>query len=75
MVDIEPFQLWQDSHYISEEDTHSPFYGKEYNDYVVENMVYNYYIHPRWDFFLALKRCMPKFYLLNMKMARLLLSL
>ena len=51
MVDIEPFQLWQDSHYISEEDTHSPFYGKEYNDYVVENMVYNYYIHPRWDFF------------------------
>ena len=51
MVDIEPFPLWQHSHYISEEDTHSPFYGRAYNDFVTENMVYNYYIHPRWDFF------------------------
>jgi hypothetical protein len=51
MVDIEPFPLWRDSHYISEEDRHSPFYGRAYNDFVTENMVYNYYIHPRWDFF------------------------
>jgi hypothetical protein len=51
MVDIEPFPLWRDSHYISEDDRRSPFYGRAYNDFVTENRVYNYYIHPRWDFF------------------------
>jgi hypothetical protein len=51
MVDIEPFPLWRESHYMSEEDIKSPFYGKEYNDLVTENTVYNYYLHPRWDFF------------------------
>ncbi len=51
MVDIEPFSLWRESHYISEEDDHSPFFGKAYNDFTTENTVYNYYLHPRWDFF------------------------
>ena len=51
MVDIEPFPRWRESHYISEEDKHSPFYRRTYNDFVAQNMIYNYYIHPRWDDF------------------------
>ena len=51
MVDIEPFYKWRDQYYISEDDSNSPFYGREYSDFTTENMVYNYYIHPQWDFF------------------------
>jgi hypothetical protein len=51
MVDIEPFYRWRDEFYTSEEDERSPFYGRTYNDMVAENTIYNYYIHPRWDYF------------------------
>lgn len=51
MVDIEPFYKWREQFYISEEDNHSPFYGRTYSDFTTENMVYNYYLHPQWDFF------------------------
>lgn len=51
MVDIEPFFKWREQFYISEEDNHSPFYGRSYSDFTTENMVYNYYIHPQWDYF------------------------
>ncbi len=51
MIDIEPFEKWRERFYISEEDNHSPFYGREYSAFSTENMVYNYFIHPQWDFF------------------------
>ncbi len=51
MVDIEPFYRWRESHYISEEDERSPFFGRTYNDFSSENMVYNYVLNPYWDYF------------------------
>lgn len=50
MQDIEPFDNW---HYLytSENDELSPFYGREYSEFVFSNTVYNYYIHPLWDEF------------------------
>jgi hypothetical protein len=51
MIDIEPFYKWREQFYISEEDSNSPFYNKTYSDFTTENTVYNYYIHPQWDYF------------------------
>lgn len=48
MQDIEPFDNWHYL-YISEEDEHSPFYGREYSQFEFINTIYNYYIHPLWD--------------------------
>lgn len=48
MHDIEPFYAWEDL-YNASLDEKSPFYGKEYSDLICTNVVYNYYIHPRWD--------------------------
>ncbi len=50
MQDIEPYDNW---HYLytSEEDERSPFYGREYSEFVFTQTVYNYYIHPQWDEF------------------------
>jgi len=50
MQDIEPYFAWRDL-YISSEDDLSPFYGREYSEFVYTNTVYNYYIHPQWDDF------------------------
>jgi len=50
MHDIEPFHLWQDR-YIVSEDKHSPFYGKNYDEFHYTNTIYNFYIHPQWDDF------------------------
>jgi hypothetical protein len=47
---IEPFYNWRHI-YISEEDKHSPFYGREYSEFEFSQTVYNYYIHPQWDDF------------------------
>ncbi|HPS83418.1 MAG TPA: hypothetical protein PLA88_03815 [Bacteroidales bacterium] len=50
MHDIEPFYNWRHL-YISEEDSMSPFYGREHSDIYFTHTVYNYYIHPQWDDF------------------------
>lgn len=50
MHTIEPYYKWQDD-YSSVEDEQSPFYGREYNEFEYTNLIYNYYIHPHWDFF------------------------
>ncbi len=47
---IEPFFNWRHQ-YIVEEDKLSPFYGTKYNEFEYTNKVYNYFIHPQWDFF------------------------
>lgn len=50
MHDIEPYYKWRDD-YISSEDDRSPFYGKEYSEFEYSDTIYNFYIHPQWDFF------------------------
>ncbi|MEY3419966.1 MAG: hypothetical protein RIR48_246 [Bacteroidota bacterium] len=50
MHDIEPWWGWRDE-YAAENDHKSPFYGREYNEFLFTNKIYNYYIHPQWDFF------------------------
>ncbi len=48
MHDIEPFYSWEDL-YNSADDERSPFYGRDYSEMICTNVIYNYYIHPRWD--------------------------
>lgn len=50
MHDIEPFFRWRDD-YIASEDRRSPFYERTYDEFRFTRKVYNYYIHPQWDFF------------------------
>ncbi|MEM8526173.1 MAG: hypothetical protein AAGG68_16150 [Bacteroidota bacterium] len=50
MHDIEPHYHWRDE-YISAEDERSPFFGRQYSEFQFSQKVYNYYIHPQWDFF------------------------
>ncbi len=50
MHNIEPFYNWRHI-YVSEEDSHSPFYGRTYSEFEFSQAVYNFYIHPQWDDF------------------------
>jgi len=50
MHDIEPFYNWRHI-YVSEEDERSPFFGREYSEFQFTQTIYNYYIHPQWDYF------------------------
>jgi hypothetical protein len=49
MQDIEPFYNWREL-YIASEDVRSPFYEREYSEFEYTHTIYNYYIHPQWDF-------------------------
>jgi hypothetical protein len=48
--DIEPYYNWIHI-YSAAEDELSPFYGREYSEFMFTHAVYNYLIHPQWDFF------------------------
>lgn len=50
MQDIEPFFNWRHI-YVAEEDKKSAFYQRKYDEFTFSQTVYNYYIHPQWDFF------------------------
>ncbi|WP_346236662.1 hypothetical protein ABDK00_014465 [Niabella insulamsoli] len=50
MHDLEPYYNWQHI-YVSEEDERSPFFGTEHSQFEYTDTVYNYYIHPQWDYF------------------------
>ncbi|MBL0310713.1 MAG: hypothetical protein IPP77_13875 [Bacteroidetes bacterium] len=50
MHEIEPYHYWRD-YYISAEDKLSPFYNRRYSEMEFSNQIYNYLIHPQWDFF------------------------
>jgi hypothetical protein len=50
MQDLEPYYSWKEM-YTAAEDELSPFYGREYSEFVYSNTLYNYYIHPQWDDF------------------------
>lgn len=48
MHSIEPYYRWRDL-YIASEDFRSPFYGREYSEFVFTDSVYDHAIHPQWD--------------------------
>ena len=50
MHDIEPHFQWRDR-YRAEDDSASPFYGRQYSEFSYSNKVYNYLLHPQWDEF------------------------
>lgn len=50
MHELEPFYNWRDE-YMSSEDSKSPFYQQQYNEFEFDKQVYNYCIHPQWDYF------------------------
>lgn len=50
MHEIEPYYRWRDE-YIAAEDERSPFYETQYSEFVFDKQIYNYLIHPQWDFF------------------------
>lgn len=50
MHEIEPYFNWRHL-YTAEEDESSPFFGRQYNEFAYTNTIYNYYIHPQWDYF------------------------
>lgn len=49
MHQIEPFWQWRNK-YTAENDPLSPFYGRTYSELHYSDTIYNYYIHPQWDF-------------------------
>lgn len=50
MQDIEPYYKWRGK-YIASDDSKSPFYGRQYDEFNYSQKIYNYYIHPQWDNF------------------------
>ena len=50
MHEIEPYYRWRDD-YIAAEDPRSPFFETRYNEFEFDKQIYNYLIHPQWDFF------------------------
>ena len=50
MHDIEPYYGWREK-YDSSEDQDSPFWRREYSEFMFTDKIYNYFIHPQWDNF------------------------
>lgn len=50
MHELEPFYKWRDD-YIASEDKKSPFFKQQYSEFAFDKQIYNYYIHPQWDYF------------------------
>ena len=48
MHHIEPHYSWRHI-YTAEEDSASPFYGREYSEFTFSDRVYDHLIHPQWD--------------------------
>jgi hypothetical protein len=49
MYDIEPWWGWRDE-YTAENDSKTPFFRKSYDEFKFTNQIYNYFIHPQWDY-------------------------
>lgn len=50
MHDIEPYFKWRDR-YTATHDERSPFFGRQYSEFLFTHKIYNYFIHPQWDEF------------------------
>jgi hypothetical protein len=46
---LEPYYSWL-KYYDSGTDEVSPFFGKQYNQDIYEDAIYNYFIDPNWDY-------------------------
>ena len=49
MHNLEPYYNWRHL-YIASEDERSPFFEREYSEFEFTHKIYNYLIHPQWDF-------------------------
>jgi len=49
MHDIEPYYKWRE-YYVASEDERSPFFGRTYDEFKFTKKIYNYFIHPQWDY-------------------------
>ena len=49
MHNLEPHYNWR-HFYAAENDSVSPFYGREYSEFTYSDRVYNHLIHPQWDY-------------------------
>ncbi len=50
MHDLEPHYNWRHL-YISSEDERSPFFGTQNSEVYYTDKIYNFVIHPQWDYF------------------------
>ncbi len=50
MHQIEPHYLWRHV-YKANTDPNSPFYKTQHSQFEFTNKIYNYLVHPQWDFF------------------------
>ena len=50
MHSIEPYFNWR-NYYRAEDDSRSPFYGREYSEFEFSDRLYDHVIHPQWDNF------------------------
>lgn len=50
MHELEPHYKWRED-YIAAEDSRSPLYETQYNEFQYDKQIYNYLIHPQWDSF------------------------
>ena len=50
MHEIEPYYKWRDD-YVASEDERSPFFETQYNEFYYDKQIYNYLLHPQWDYF------------------------
>ena len=50
MHNLEPHYTWRDL-YSAAEDKYSPFFGRKYSEFEFKHKLYNFYIHPQWDYF------------------------
>ena len=50
MHNIEPHWKWREI-YLAENDELSPFFGRTYSEFEFTERIYNYVIHPQWDYF------------------------
>jgi len=48
MHSLEPYFAWRNQ-YCSEDDSRSPFFGREYSEFEFSDKIYDHYIHPQWD--------------------------
>ncbi len=49
MHTIEPFYNWQYL-YNATDDAQSIYYGKVHSEFTFSKTIYNYYVHPQWDY-------------------------
>lgn len=48
MHTIEPYYRWLDL-YDGQDDEYSPFFQKEYSEFMYSEKIYDHFIHPQWD--------------------------